>query len=141
MELSDLPLLNASLNAASFVALMFGWRFAKAKRVAAHRAAMLTAVSFSLLFLVSYLVYHFGKEGIVTRFPVGGWPKALYLSVLLTHTPLAAALLPLIGVALFHAFRGNFEKHRRIVKWTLPVWAYVSVTGVAVYVMLYRIQW
>ncbi|MCK6480333.1 MAG: DUF420 domain-containing protein [Planctomycetes bacterium] len=141
MALEDLPLLNASLNAASCAALLAGWRFAKAKRVEAHRAAMLTAVSLSTLFLCSYLVYHFGKEGVVTRFPVGGWPKVLYLSILLTHTPLAAALLPLIVVALVHAFRGNVEKHRRVVRWTFPVWVYVSVTGVLVYVMLYRIPW
>lgn len=141
MELGDLPLLNASLNATAFTVLLLGRRFARRKRVKAHRAAMLTAVGLSAVFLCSYLVYHFSKDGIVTRFPVGGWPKVLYYSVLFTHTPLAAALLPLIGVALFHALRGNVEKHRRVVKWTYPIWLYVSATGVLVYVMLYGVDW
>lgn len=141
MELADLPALNASLNAASAVAVLLGWRAVRAKRVAAHRAFMLAAVVLSLLFLGSYVVYHVGKEGVVTRFPVGGWPKVLYLAVLGTHTPLAAALLPMVAVALRHAFRGDIERHRRVVRWALPVWLYVSVTGVVVYVMLYRIDW
>ena len=141
MELpyDSLPAVNAALNAASGVTLVIGWRFIKAKRVAAHRACMLTAASLSTLFLVSYLVYHTHKEGFVTRFPVEGWPKVLYYAVLFTHTPLAAALLPLIVTALVHAFRGDYEKHRRIVRWTFPIWLYVSVTGVAVYFMLYHL--
>lgn len=99
------------------------------------------AVSLSVLFLASYLTYHFGKEGIVTRFPGEGAAKVAYLAVLLTHTPLAASLLPLLGVALFHAFRGNVEKHRRVVRFAFPIWLYVSVTGVIIYVMLYRVAW
>ena len=99
------------------------------------------AVSLSALFLASYLTYHFGKEGVVTRFPGEGAARFAYFAILLTHTPLAATLLPLLGVALFHAFRGNIEKHRRIVRIAFPIWLYVSVTGVVIYVMLYRIDW
>ena len=139
MGLNDLPLLNACLNGASFAALVTGWRFAKARRVEAHRAAMLTAVGSSTLFLCSYAAYHVGKGGVVTRFTEEGWPRLLYLFVLGTHTPLAAVLLPLAGAALWHAFRGQVERHRRVVRWALPVWAYVSVTGVLVYLMLYQV--
>ena len=99
------------------------------------------AVSLSALFLASYLTYHFGKEGLVTRFPGEGAARVAYLAILGTHTPLAASLLPLLGFALFHAFRGNVEKHRRVVRWAFPIWLYVSVTGVVIYVMLYRIAW
>lgn len=141
MALEDLPAVNASLNAASAVALLAGWRCIRAKRVVAHRACMLTAVALSTAFLACYVTYHVQKDGVVTRFPVGGWPKALYYSVLFTHVPLAATLLPCIVVVLVHAFRGNFEKHRRLVRWVFPLWLYVSVTGVAVYWMLYRIDW
>jgi uncharacterized membrane protein YozB (DUF420 family) len=141
VTLADFPALNASLNAASALALLAGWRCIRAKRVAAHRACMLVAVGFSTVFLACYVTYHVQKEGVVTLFPVGGWPKVLYYSVLFTHTPLAAALLPMIVVALVHAFRGNFEKHRRIVRWVFPIWLYVSTTGVAVYWMLYRVKW
>jgi uncharacterized membrane protein YozB (DUF420 family) len=99
------------------------------------------AVSLSALFLASYLTYHFGKDGIVTRFPGEGAARVAYFAILLTHTPLAATLLPLLGIALTHAFRGNIEKHRRIVRIAFPIWLYVSVTGVVIYVMLYRIDW
>ena len=141
MSYDDLPAVNATLNAASAVAILFGRHFIRRKRVAAHRACMLTAVGFSAVFLACYLTYHLQKEGVVTRFPVGGWPKVLYYSILFTHTPLAATLLPMIVVALVHAFRGDFERHRRVVRWVYPIWLYVSVTGVAVYWMLYRVRW
>lgn len=141
MTLEDFPAINASLNAASAVAILVGRECIRRKNVAAHRACMLVAVGFSALFLACYLTYHVQKEGVVTLFPVGGWPKVLYYSVLFTHTPLAATLLPLIVIALVHAFRGNFEKHRRVVRWVYPIWLYVSTTGVAVYWMLYRIRW
>ena len=99
------------------------------------------AVSLSVLFLASYLTYHFWKEGIVTTFPGTGIARVAYLTILFTHTPLAATLLPLLGIALFHAFRGNVEKHRRVVRFAFPIWLYVSITGVVIYVMLYRIDW
>jgi uncharacterized membrane protein YozB (DUF420 family) len=123
------------------VLILAGRRFAKAHRVGPHRWCMGTAVSLSILFLASYLTYHFGKEGIVTRFPGTGAAKVAYYGVLFTHTPLAASLLPLLGVALFHAFRGNVQKHRRTVRIAFPIWLYVSVTGVIIYLMLYRIRW
>jgi len=114
---------------------------ARVKRgdVRGHRACMLSAVGLSTLFLASYVTYH-SIHG-VTRFAGPGWAKALYFSVLFTHTPLAATLPPLIGVALFHAFRGNVEKHKRVVRWTFPIWLYVSVTGVLIYFMLHRTGW
>jgi len=102
---------------------------------------MQTAVALSGLFLASYLTYHFGKEGIVTTFPGAGAAKVAYLSILFTHTPLAATLLPLLGVAVWHASHGNIEKHRRVVRIAFPIWLYVSVTGVIIYLMLYRIPW
>jgi len=123
------------------VLILTGRRFAKAHRVGPHRWCMGAAVSLSALFLASYLTYHFGKEGIVTRFPGEGAAKAAYFSILFTHTPLAATLLPLLSVALYHAFKGNIEKHRRIVRIAFPIWLYVSVTGVIIYLMLYRIAW
>jgi len=120
--------------------LLAGRRFIRKKNVAAHRACMLTAVGLSVLFLASYLTYHFSRH-FMTPFPAEGWTRVLYFSILFTHIPLAAALLPVIVVALVHALRGNFEKHRRVVRWAYPMWLYVSFTGVAVYVMLYRIAW
>jgi uncharacterized membrane protein YozB (DUF420 family) len=123
------------------VLILCGRRFAKAHRVSPHRWCMGAAVSLSALFLASYLTYHFGKEGIVTRFPGEGAARIAYFAILSTHTPLAATLLPLLTVALVHAFRGNVEKHRRVVRIAFPIWLYVSVTGVVIYVMLYRIAW
>ena len=138
MTLDDLPALNAALNGTAAAVILAGRRFARRGDVPAHRACMLTAVGLSTLFLASYLTYHF--EHGTTEFPGRGWARVLYFSVLLTHTPLAATLLPLIGVSLWHAVHGNVEKHRRIVRWTFPIWLYVSVTGVAIYFMLYRVR-
>jgi len=138
MGIDDLPGLNAALNGTAAVVIVLGRRFAKRHEVRAHRACMLVAVGLSTLFLASYLTYHFAKEGLVTRYPGEGAMRAVYFAVLLTHTPLAAALLPLIGVSLWHGLRGNVEKHRRVVRWTFPIWLYVSVTGVLIYFMLYR---
>jgi uncharacterized membrane protein YozB (DUF420 family) len=139
LSLDDLPALNAALNGTVAVVILFGRRFAKTHRVAAHRACMLTAVALSTVFLASYVVYH-SQRG-VTYFPGSGLARAAYFAVLGSHTPLAASLLPLLGVALWHAVRGNIEKHRRIVRWAFPIWLYVSVTGVLVYLMLYKIPW
>ena len=141
MGIEDLPGLNAALNGTAAVLLLVGRRFAKRHEVAAHRACMLGAVGLSTLFLASYVTYHVAREGLVTRFPGEGAARAAYLAILGTHTPLAASLLPLIGVSLWHAFRGNVEKHRRVVRWTFPIWLYVSVTGVVIYWMLYRVDW
>ena len=130
-----LPDLNASLNALSFIFLASGLLSIRRKRISAHRACMLSACVTSLAFLVSYLTYH-SKVGSV-RFPGEGWVRPLYFSILISHTVLAATILPLVLVTLRFAFRENFAAHRRIAHWTFPIWAYVSLTGVIVYVMLY----
>jgi uncharacterized membrane protein YozB (DUF420 family) len=139
MTIEDLPALNASLNAAVTVIILAGRSFAKRHSVKAHRACMVTAVGLSVIFLASYVTYH-SLHGITT-FPGTGWPRSLYFGILFSHWPLAAALLPLIGVALRHAIRGDIEKHRRIVRWVFPIWLYVSVTGVVIYLMLNRVRW
>ena len=141
MGIEDLPGVNATLNGTAAVVIILGRRFAKRHQVAAHRACMLIAVGLSTLFLASYITYHFAKEGLVTRFPGEGAARVIYFAILGTHTPLAASLLPLIGVSLWHGLKGNIEKHRRIVRWTFPIWLYVSVTGVVIYWMLYRVDW
>jgi len=139
LGIADLPALNAALNATSATLLLLGRRHVRLGNVAAHRACMLAAVGVSTLFLASYLTYHYVHGA--SRFAGPGWAKAIYFAVLLTHTPLAASLVPLVGIALRHAFRGEVEKHRRIVRWTYPIWLYVSVTGVVIYVMLHRTGW
>lgn len=133
----DLPLVNASLNATTAVLLVTGYVLIRRGRVAAHRACMGTAFGVSALFLISYLTYHVSVGSI--RFTTTGWPRPLYLTVLATHTVLAALVVPLALVTLARALRGQFDRHRRIARWTLPVWLYVSVTGVLVYLMLYVI--
>lgn len=139
MDVRDLPTLNAGLNALAGVLLVVGWRLILARKVAAHRAAMLSAFACSILFLVSYLYYH-SQVGSV-RFPGTGVARTVYLTILLTHTVLAA-LVPFLAVAtLWRAFQKRFDRHRRLARWTLPIWLYVSVTGVVVYWMLYRMSW
>jgi putative membrane protein len=132
-----LPHLNASLNALSFVFLVSGYRFIRRKQIAAHRACMLSACVTSLLFFVSYITYH-AQVGSV-KFPGQGWPRTLYFTILTTHTILAATVPVLAILTLRLALKENFAAHRRIARWTFPIWAYVSVTGVIVYVMLYWI--
>jgi uncharacterized membrane protein YozB (DUF420 family) len=137
MTLADLPTLNAALNGASFALLLAGYLFVRARRLEAHRNCMLAAVACSTVFLASYLVYH-ARVGSV-RFTGEGALRAVYLSILLTHTVLAALIVPLVLVTLARALRSRFEAHRKIARLTLPLWAYVSVTGVVVYWMLYRL--
>lgn len=132
-----LPTVNASLNALSAALLLAGWRAIRAGRRERHRALMLSAVACSALFLASYLT-RVALTG-THRFPGEGALRATYLAVLGTHTVLAAAALPMVLWALHLALRGRFEAHRRLARWTFPVWLYVSVTGVAVYVMLYHL--
>ena len=131
MTVRDLPTLNACLNATSAVLLTLGWILIRSGRKDAHRRVMIAAFTCSTLFLASYLTYH-ARVGSV-RFPGVGGARALYLGILLTHTILA--------VTLSFAWRGRFEKHRRLARWTLPIWLYVSVTGVIIYVMLYQMRW
>lgn len=135
MSYTDLPTLNALLNSTSTVLLCAGYVFIRARNVRAHRACMLAALGVSAAFLVSYLIYH-AQVGSVP-FRGQGWIRTVYFAVLIPHVVLAAGILPLIGVTLWRAAYGPIEKHRRIARWTLPLWLYVSVTGVVVYVMLY----
>ena len=137
MNISDLPALNAGLNALSGSLLAVGYAMIRRGRVKAHKAFMLAAVGVSTLFLVSYVVYHYHTGS--TRFPGTGWVRTLYLSILVTHAVLAAAVIPLAAVTLVRAWREDFPSHRRIARWTLPIWFYVSVTGVIIYVMLYHL--
>lgn len=137
IPITHFPALDASLNAASAVLLALGYYSIRRKRIAAHRACMISALASSTLFLICYLWYH-AHHG-VTRFPGHGAAKAFYLTLLATHTILAAAIVPLVIVTVRRALLQRFDLHRRIARWTLPLWAYVSVTGVTVYWILYRI--
>ena len=133
---AQLPTLNAALNSLSAVFLFAGYRFIRAKNRDAHRACMLAAFVCSTVFLISYLVYHFqvGSVG----FKGQGWIRPVYFTILITHTILAAAVVPLALIALGRALRERFDAHRRIARWTFPIWLYVSVTGVVIYLMLYE---
>lgn len=133
----DLPALNALLNTTSAVLLICGYTLIRRGRKQAHRRVMLAAFAVSILFLISYLVYHFQVGSV--RFQKTGLVRSAYLGVLFTHTALAAAVPPLAIVTLARGLRGRFDRHRRIARWTLPIWLYVSVTGVLVYLMLYRL--
>jgi uncharacterized membrane protein YozB (DUF420 family) len=132
---SYLPTVNAALNSLSAVFLIVGYLCIKAKNVTAHKALMLSAFASSTLFLISYLFYHYQVGSV--PFKGQGGIRAIYFTVLISHTILAAAVVPLVLVTLIRALKGNFDKHRRIARWTLPVWLYVSITGVLVYWMLY----
>jgi uncharacterized membrane protein YozB (DUF420 family) len=136
VTVSDLPALNATLNATSAVLLTTGWILIRRGRIAQHRAVMIAAVCTSALFLISYLVYH-AQVGSVP-FTKQGPIRAVYFTILLTHTVLAAAIVPLVLVTLTRGLRARYERHRRIARWTMPIWLYVSVTGVVVYLMLYQ---
>ena len=130
-----LPAVNAALNGSSAALLVAGYLFIRRGRVRAHHWCMLGAFTFSTLFLVGYLTFHF-LAGIV-RYQGTGWLRVLYFSILIPHTILAATIVPLALITLTHAFRERFDKHRRIARWTLPAWLFVSVTGVIVYFMLF----
>jgi uncharacterized membrane protein YozB (DUF420 family) len=137
ITLSDLPALNATLNATSAVFLALGYGFIRRKRVAAHRACMIIAVVVSALFLISYLTYHWHAGH--KHFDGQGLARTVYLAILSTHTLLAIVVaLWLVPVTLSRALRERFDRHRAIARWTLPIWFYVSVTGVVVYFMLYH---
>ncbi|HXH28204.1 MAG TPA: DUF420 domain-containing protein, partial [Candidatus Polarisedimenticolia bacterium] len=129
--------LNASLNALSALLLVAGYASIRRRRVAAHRACMLAALASSTLFLLSYVVYH-ARVGSVP-FTGSGWLRPVYFAVLIPHIVLAAAILPLALVTVTRALRGRFERHASLARITLPIWLYVSVTGVIVYLMLYHL--
>lgn len=136
ISLSQLPSLNAALNALSAVLLVAGYLFIKSRNIKAHKRCMLAAFTSSILFLISYLFYHYQVGSI--PFKGQGGIRVVYFSILLTHTVLATVVVPLALVTLFRAFKERFDAHRRIARWTFPIWLYVSVTGVIVYAMLYR---
>jgi uncharacterized membrane protein YozB (DUF420 family) len=141
MALADyipyLPHLNAFLNGTSAVLLFTGYSFIRARNVIAHRACQIAALIVSSLFLVSYLVYHYHHGS--TRFLGTGLVRPLYFTILTSHTILAVVIVPLIFLTFYRALRGDFIRHRRIARFTLPLWLYVSVTGVIVYLMLYHL--
>jgi uncharacterized membrane protein YozB (DUF420 family) len=136
MSVTVLPTVNAVLNASAALAMILGFVAIRRRRVAVHRACMLTAVGLSVLFLCSYLVYH----AQVGSRPYGGtgWLRTVYFAILLTHTVLAAAIVPMVGSTLYRALRSQFARHARLARVTFPLWLYVSMTGVVVYWMLYH---
>jgi putative membrane protein len=134
----DLPAVNATLNATAAVLLLWGYLLIRRKSIAAHRKVMLAAFATSSVFLCCYLVYHFNVGSV--RFSRTGTIRTVYLSILATHTALAAAVPPLAIITLSRGLRERVDPHKRIARWALPVWLYVSVTGVIVYWMLYRMK-
>ena len=139
MTVHDLPAVNASLNATSGVLLLIGYVLIRTRRIELHRKVMIAAFVTSSMFLVCYLVYH-AQVGSVP-FPRHGFVRPLYFAILITHVTLAFVVPPLAIVTLTRGLRGRFAQHRRIARWTLPIWLYVSVTGVLVYVLLYQPTW
>lgn len=135
--ISYLPHLNACLNSASALLLFTGYTFIRKRNVTAHRACQIAALCVSILFLASYLTYHFNHGA--TRFQGTGLVRPIYFTILTTHTILATVIVPLVILTFYRAFRNDFTRHRRIARITLPLWLYVCVTGVIVYLMLYHI--
>ena len=132
------PLIDATLNGLSALLLICGFYFIRRRNIPAHRACMLSAFWTSVVFLICYLTYHYYHG--VTRFPGHGWIRTAYLMLLGSHTILAVVIVPLVLTTLYRAWRRSFDRHRRIAVWTLPLWIYVSVTGVLVYWILYRMK-
>jgi putative membrane protein len=139
METSNLPAFNASFNLLSTFCLGLGFYFIKRKEknIEAHKKCMFSALFFSGIFLCGYLTYHYHHGS--TKFPDLGWIKTLYLFILVPHIILAAVMVPMILITVYHAIKDNREKHRRIARWTFPIWMYVSVTGVIIYLMVYQL--
>ena len=135
--LTTLPLLNAVLNSLSAVLLISGYVAIRRRHTSVHQACMLAACATSVLFLISYLTYHYhvGSQ----PFPGQGGIRLVYFTILLSHTILAVVIVPLVGLTLWRAWQAQWSRHRRLARWTLPLWLYVSVTGVVIYLMLY--QW
>ena len=137
MTIADLPAINATLNAIATSFLVAGFVSIKRGNKRAHIGCMVAALTVSVAFLTCYTIYHYQAEA-MTKFAHEGWPKAVYLIVLFTHIPLAALTVPLVLLTVIPALRQRFDRHKRLARWTFPVWLYVSVTGVLVYLMLYR---
>lgn len=136
MSVSELPHLNAALNTLSAMLLFMGFVFIKNKQVTAHRNCMILAIVVSAAFLASYLVYHFNVGSV--KYTREGFIRLVYFAVLISHTILAASVPFLVGITVYRAVRKQFDKHKKIARWTWPIWMYVSVTGVVVYWMLYQ---
>lgn len=137
MTVHDIPAFNATFNGIAGVFLAFGYYFIKRGKRIAHRNCMIAAVCSSLLFLTGYVTYHIVLHGGVTRFLNPPWFRPIYLTILVTHLILAIAIVPMIIITLSRALRERFDKHKKIARWTWPLWMYVSVTGVLIYVLLY----
>ncbi len=134
----DLPIVNATLNATATVLLLIAYAFIRQRKIEAHRRTMLTAFAVSCVFLVCYLVYHYNVGSV--KFDKPGWVRTVYLVILFTHTVLAATVPFLAIITLRRGLRREDARHRKIARWTFPIWLYVSVTGVVVYVLLYQVR-
>ena len=139
MTVYDLPAVNATLNATSGILLLIGYFLIRARRIELHRRFMIAAFTASTLFLVCYVIYH-AQVGNV-RFTRQGIVRPIYFTILITHVSLAFVVLPLAVVTLSRGLSAKYQLHRRIARWTFPLWMYVSVTGVLVYVLLYQPTW
>jgi len=143
MSVTDLPVVNACLNGASAVFLGLGYYFIRRKNQAAHRNCMIVAFILSTLFLACYITYHSYLGYVLhkgpTVFKEPAWFRPIYLTILLTHTVLAVTIVPMVLITLHRAVKGRFELHKKIARWTWPLWMYVSVTGVVIYLLLYQI--
>ena len=139
LAVRDLPAVNATLNSLATLLLVTGYVLIRRRRLIAHRNVMIAALVCSTLFLTSYLVYH-AQVGSV-RFPGTGLPRTIYLSILATHTALAATVPFLAAITVWRAAKKRWARHKALARWTLPIWLYVSVTGVVVYWMLYQVKW
>lgn len=137
METSNLPAFNAIFNLFSTTCLILGFYFIKNKNVEQHKKCMVGALVFSTIFLAGYLTYHFNHGS--TQFPELGWIKTFYLSILFPHIILAVVMVPMILITFYHGLKNNVEKHRRMARITFPIWMYVSVTGVIIYLMVHQL--
>jgi len=131
-----LPTLNACLNGTAAVLLFLGWRAIKRGKPETHARFMKAALATSILFLISYGIHH--SRGILTRYERQDWTRPLYLAILISHTILAVVIVPMVIMTVRRAFKGEFARHKQLARWTLPIWFYVSVTGVVIYLMLYQ---
>jgi len=137
VKLTDLPALNATLNSITAILLVYGFILIKRKEIQKHKRVMLSALATSILFLTSYLIYHFNVGSV--PYPHHDWTRPLYFTILIPHTILATVMTPFIIIAVWRAMHEDYEKHKKIVRWVWPVWMFVSVTGVIVYLMLYQL--
>jgi putative membrane protein len=143
MNIHDLPAVNATLNGLSAIFLTAGFIFIRQKKIIAHRNCMISAFCTSIIFLICYVTYHSYRYYVLhigpTKFLEPQWFRPIYLTILISHTILAIVIVPMILITLSRALRAKFDKHKKIARWTWPLWMYVSVTGVIVYLLLYQI--